>query len=116
MRRVGGQTLPQQAEDETAKWNMSMLSCRGVAISTAHYTRRHRVLLHFGWLAASTLAALALIPSVARASGTLGTIEIVGSEATFHVTAPPKEDWPGASWYANAYTDRLSDHCANPAV
>lgn len=57
------------------------------------------------------LLALVLPPSIARAEGAHGTIEVAGSEATFHVTAPPKEDWSGFSWYADAYTTSVGAHC-----
>ncbi len=67
------------------------------------------------------LAALALLSSVAHAEGAHGTIEISGSGATFHVVAPPKECEQGGiglcnwyTWYADAYTDPVSDHCASP--
>jgi hypothetical protein len=51
-----------------------------------------------------------------------GSIETSGSEATFHVTAPPKEctepfgikvcNWE--SWYADAYADSVGAHCDGP--
>ena len=73
-----------------------------------------RALLRAGSLTAGILIALVLLPSFARAEAAHGTIEVAGTEATFHVTVPPKEDWSSFFWYANAYTDRTSDHCATP--
>jgi hypothetical protein len=63
-----------------------------------------------GWLSVGILTALVLLPPVAHAEGARGTIEVVGSEATFHVTVPPSS----ISWYADAYTDSAVDHCASP--
>lgn len=72
-------------------------------------------------VSAAALLALALLPSAAHAEGAHGTIGIAGSGATFHVTAPPKECEQGviefcnwSSWYADAYADVVSDHCAAP--
>lgn len=73
-----------------------------------------RALRQVRWFTAGILIALVFLPSVARAERTHGTIEVAGSEATFHVTAPPKEDWSSFFWFANAYTDPVSDHCATP--
>jgi hypothetical protein len=64
----------------------------------------------------------ALFTGTAYAEDAHGSIEVAGSEVTFHVTVPPKECEQGGirlcnwySWFADAYTDSVGDHCATPA-
>ncbi len=91
-----------------------MVSFPGMDTLASNISLPRRALRQVGCLTAGILAAFVLIPSIACAEGAHGTIEVAGSEATFHVMVPPKEDWSSFSWFANAYTDTVSDHCAAP--
>ncbi|HYB23057.1 MAG TPA: hypothetical protein VED41_04620 [Solirubrobacteraceae bacterium] len=62
----------------------------------------------------AALLCAAMAGSARAESSAHGSIEVAGTDVTFRVTAPPKEDWSSFFWFANAYTDPVGDHCADP--